>query len=83
MTANQLHFPSSNLIGPKSAMEIHKQVERFWASESHGSGNPGDSSNSIEDQKAVEILEGMTRLENGRYEVGLLWSPWDPRTTGP
>ena len=55
------------------AMELHQQVEKFWASESYGFGNASDSANSIEDNRALEVLEGTTRLKNGRYEVGLLW----------
>ena len=48
----------------KSAMELHQQVEKFWASELHRFGNAGDSSNSIEYEKALKILEGTTRLKN-------------------
>ena len=55
------------------AMELHQQVEKFWASESYGFGNASDSANSIEDNRALEVLEETTRLKNGRYEVGLLW----------
>ena len=55
------------------AMELHQQVEKFWASESYGFGNASDSANTIEDNRALEVLEGTTRLKNGKYEVGLLW----------
>ena len=54
-------------------MQLHQQVEKFWASEAYGFGNDGDIANSVEDNRALEILEGTTRLKNGRYEVGLLW----------
>ena len=54
-------------------MQLHQQVEKCWASESYGFGNDGDSANSVEDNRALEILERTTRLKNGRYEVGLLW----------
>ena len=57
----------------ESTMQLHQQVEKFWASESYGFGNECDSANSVEDNRALEILEGTTRLKNGRYEVGLLW----------
>ena len=57
----------------ESTMQLHQQVEKFWASESYGFGNTGDSTNSIEDNRALEILEGTTKLKNERYEVGLLW----------
>ena len=57
----------------KSAMEFHQQVEKFWASESYGFGNAGDSAYSIGDKMALEILKSSTKLRQGRYEVGLLW----------
>ena len=57
----------------ESTMQLHQQVEKFWASESYGFGNECDSANSVEDNRALEILEGTTTLKNGRYEVGLLW----------
>ena len=56
-----------------SAMQLHQQVEKFWASESYGFGNECDSTNSVEDNRALEILKGATRLKNGRFEVGLSW----------
>ena len=57
----------------KSAMEFHQQGEKFWASESYGFGNAGDSAYSIGDKMALEILKSSTKLRQGRYEVGLLW----------
>ena len=53
-------------------MQLRQQVETFWASESYGFGNEFDSANSVEDNTALEILEGTSSLKNGRYEVGLL-----------
>ena len=57
----------------KPVMNLNQQVEKFWASESYGFGNSIDGSNSIEDDRAQEILHATTRLRDGRYEVGLLW----------
>ena len=59
-------------------MELHKQVERFWALESHGFSNDGDTSNSLEDDTGLEMLKTTTRLKDGRYEVGLLWRKDNP-----
>ena len=59
-------------------MELHKQVERFWALESHGFSNDRDTLNSLEDDTGLEILNKTTRLKDGRYEVGLLWRKDNP-----
>ena len=56
----------------KRDMILHEQDERFWALESHGFRSDG-SSNSLEDERAVEILKRTTKLKDGRYEVGFLW----------
>ena len=52
-------------------MKLHEQVERFWALESHGFRSDG-TSNSLEDERTLEILKITTKLKDGRYEVGLL-----------
>lgn len=76
MIVSQLHFLSLNLIDwaeEKSAMDLHWQVEKFWAAEFYGFGNAGDGAYSIEDKKALEILKSSTKLRQGRYEIGFLW----------
>lgn len=57
----------------KSAMDLHRQVEKFWAAEFYGFGNAGDGAYSIEEKKALEILKSSTQLRQGRYEIGFLW----------
>ena len=61
----------------KRDMKLHEQVEKFWALESHGFKSDG-TSNSLEDERALEILKRTTELKNGRYEVGLLWRNNNP-----
>ena len=69
----------------KQDMELHKQVKRFWALESHKYifRNNADSLNSIEDERALQILKRATRLKDGRYEVDLLWRNNNPETGRP
>ena len=59
-------------------LKLHQQVERFWSLEQHGFVNDGESANSVEDLRALETLEGTTRLTSGRYKVGLLWKEETP-----
>ena len=59
-------------------MELHEQVERFQALESNGFSNDFDTCNSLEDERVLEILKRTTRLKDGRYEVGLLWTNDSP-----
>ena len=61
----------------KRDMKLHEQVEKFWALESHGFRSDG-TSNSLEDERALEILKRTTKLKDGRYEVGLLWRNDNP-----
>lgn len=62
----------------KQDMELHKQVRRFWALESHIFSNNGDTLNSLEDKRALQILKRTTRLKDRRYEVDLLWRNNNP-----
>ena len=61
----------------KRDLKLHEQVEKFWALESHGFRSDG-TSNSLEDERALEILKRTTKLKDGRYEVGLLWRNDNP-----
>ena len=62
----------------QSVVDLHEQVEKFWACESQGFIDTPDSTKSIEDKRALEILSSTTKVEGGRYEVGLLWRNEDP-----
>ena len=61
----------------KRDMKLHEQVERFWTLESNGFRSDA-TSNSLEDERALEILKRTTKLKDGKYEVGLLWRNDNP-----
>ena len=62
----------------QSVVDMHKQVEKFWACESQGFIDTSDGTKSMEDKRALEILSSTTKVEGARYEVGLLWRNEDP-----
>ena len=58
-------FACNDLLG--------RQVEQFWKTESLGIVYTDKTSLSIEDRRAMSIPDSTTVLQNGHYEVGLLW----------
>ena len=62
-----------NWAEDKPEFELLQQIEAFWASEKHRFQCGDESSVSIEDKRALEMLNASIELKNGRYEVGLLW----------
>ena len=48
-------------------------IQRFWNLEDYGAVNSGEKPLSVEDKRALKIIEDTTRLVGGHYEVGLLW----------
>ena len=55
------------------------QIERFWKIEDYGAAKESDKPLSIEDRRALKILEETTTFIDGRYEVGLLWKHDEPQ----
>jgi hypothetical protein len=59
--------------------DMDNQISRFLELDSIGVGEvPGMS---VEDRKAMKILEESTKLVDGKFEVGMLWrheNPWLP-----
>ena len=47
-----------------------QQVERFWAIENYGLA--GDVCMSVEDKKALAIMERSVKLDQGHYQVAPL-----------
>ena len=55
------------------------QIERFWKIEDYGAAKESDKPLSIEDRRALNILEDTTTFIDGRYEAGLLWKHDEPQ----
>ena len=75
-----LEQPSTNIeisrsyqIRIDNDQKLHKQVEQFWETETFGTKFNYKGSLSIQDQRALEILDSETKLENGHYIVPMLW----------
>lgn len=58
---------------------MEDQMERFWKIEDYGASKSDDKPLSIEDKRALKILEDTTRIVDGHYEVGLLWKDDQPQ----
>ena len=48
-------------------------IERFWKLEDYGAVKSEEKPISVEDKRAMRIIDNTTRLVDGRYEVGMLW----------
>ena len=48
-------------------------IEKFWKLEDYGAVKSGEKPLSVEDKRAMQIIEDTTRLVDGRSEVGMLW----------
>lgn len=57
---------------------LNDQVERFWAVEDYGAVKKNEKSLSMEDKRALQIIQETTQIEDGHYQVGLLWREDDP-----
>ena len=57
---------------------LMQQVERFWAIENFGVTPDSKPCMSVEDKKALAIMEQSVKLEGGRYQVALPWEKYPP-----
>ena len=55
-----------------------QQVERFWAIENFGVTPDSKPCMSVEDKKALTIMEKSVKPEGGRYQVALPWKQYPP-----
>lgn len=59
--------------------DLHAAISDYFALESLGITAPKEKLLSVEDERALNILQTNTRLENGRYSTSLLWKYDDIR----
>ncbi|KAK6168071.1 hypothetical protein SNE40_021970 [Patella caerulea] len=64
-----------NYIDSNHDYDLNDMVKKFWKMEDSGinKSNVSDKSLSIEDKRAIDIMEKTTVLSGGHYETGLLW----------
>ena len=55
-----------------------QQVERFWAIENYGLAGDCNVCMSVEDKKALAIMERSVKLDQGHYQVALPWRQYPP-----
>ena len=79
-------LPGGSDINTVTAMKVHittpkqdlsHQVQLWWKTESFGCKYAEETSRSVEDKKALEILESTTKHTGDRYETALLWKEDD------
>ena len=58
---------------PSSDDLLHKQMQNWWRTDSFGTKYEQASPRSIEDKKALKILEETVKHVGDRYQVGMLW----------
>lgn len=62
-----------NLNHVSHEVTLSRQLEEFWKVESYGTDKYEAKPLSVEDRKAVRIIENTITKLNGRYQVDLLW----------
>ena len=72
MSCNDKHqFNLNNVSGEE--ISLSPQLEDFWWVESYGTVKQSLKSMSVEDRKAMEIIENTISKVNGHYQTGLFW----------
>ena len=72
-----------NFVGSSDVMEdtqalLMQQVQRFWATDTIGVGTESKPCMSLEDKKALRIMEQSVKLQDGHYRVPLPWREFPP-----
>ncbi|KAK3726367.1 hypothetical protein QZH41_006069 [Actinostola sp. cb2023] len=62
---------------PQLNIPEQKRVEEWWRTDAFGTKYENETPRSVEDKKALEILENTVKHLGDRYEVGMLWRDQD------
>ncbi|KAK2561737.1 hypothetical protein P5673_015113 [Acropora cervicornis] len=54
-------------------VSLDKQLEEFWKVESYGTARPESKPLSVEDRRALKLIENSICLRDGHYQMGVLW----------
>ncbi|XP_064625912.1 uncharacterized protein LOC135486746 [Lineus longissimus] len=57
---------------------LELEVKKLWEEERHGFACDGIKRMSVEDKRAMQILESKTAFVDGNYQIGLLWREENP-----
>ncbi|XP_064621227.1 uncharacterized protein LOC135484045 [Lineus longissimus] len=57
---------------------LELEVKKRWEKERHGFACDGIKRMSVEDKRAMQILESKTAFIDGNYQIGLLWREENP-----
>ena len=59
-------------------VSLSRQLEDFWRVESYGTEKRSQKSMSVEDLRAMKIIENTISKVDRHYQIGLLWKQEDP-----
>lgn len=75
----QQHYDVHHIHITTDDLTLNEQVEAFWNVESLGTQDHHYSPMSVEDKRAMKIIDRTIMRENGHYQMGLLWKDSEPR----
>ena len=65
---------NANFLASDKEITLQHQIERFWEIDSYATKQVlSESTLSVEDKRALAILESSTVKEEGHYKTALLW----------
>ena len=66
-----------NLISGED-VSLNNQLEEFWKIESYGTAKYETKPMSVEDRRALKLIDNSICKQDGHYQMGLLWKDDNP-----